>query len=81
MKGYACIWMEDDAPVPDKESLRDAYKRITGHDWEYKQYFESSEDKGDAFYHHIFGGWLVIESYPSATGIYKKCDCDCHETE
>lgn len=66
------IWVEDDAPVPDKESTNAAFKRITGKDP--NQYIERI-DNGDHFIYRYLGGWVRLISYgDGAVGVVYKLE-------
>lgn len=57
------IWMEDDAPVPDKEKVEAAWKRIRGCDLNSNSYkckvLKKLED-GDTFIKLYPHGWVIF---------------------
>ncbi len=68
------VWREDDAPVPDKETLTAAYQRIYGRPWDKaeKETAIETEDAGDAFLYEMpNGSTTVYESYPGASAIFE----------
>ena len=81
MKGYALIWSEDDAPVPDKELLPAAFKRIAELDYVRWLKGTTTIDEGDSFLHVPTGKydkWLTADAYDGGH-IYHRCECRDHE--
>ena len=54
------LWEEDDAPVPDKERVGAAFRRITQLD---AKHALATVDEGDVMTHYYRGGWVRIVSY------------------
>lgn len=65
------LWMEDDAPVPDKERLAAAYFRLTGQHYRHEDAIEK-EDAGDGDFLLMPTGLIVFSSYPGNSAIYEK---------
>ena len=54
-KSVLWLWEEDDAPVPDKERVGAAFKRLTN-GWNLKLIHEDQDD--DCFTYFYRGGWV-----------------------
>ena len=55
-KSVLWLWEEDDAPVPDKESVEAAFERITK--VQNQKSFISKHDDDDCFTYFYRGGWI-----------------------
>ena len=62
------IWMEDDAPVPDKENLRQAWKRLFDEELDTKKAI-TVEDHQDVILYLMPNGYLACVSYPGNSEI------------
>jgi len=57
-KQLVILWVEDDAPVPDKESTLSAFMRITGMGAVEVERPIHEIDAGDAFFNFYRWGWV-----------------------
>ncbi len=54
------LWIEDDAPVPDKEDVQSAFTRIVG---KYHGEPITTIDEGDTIFSFYRDGWVKVVSY------------------
>lgn len=76
------LWMEDDATAlsdPDHETVRKAYLRIFGKEWNPDDVIEKS-DEGDGV-DYLMPKCVVWMSYPGNSAIYAKPEVVAGSTE